>query len=179
MNARTWGQRLNEALGRLLLQPTPPGVDFEASADRVSTGKGGHGTHKARGQAPTGALQSGLDRPEFIWWLEQAERLVLALERDVEHNARRPEGTHARGDRESAVKRATDRRIVSEVYEGRDPTFVAFLEGRTTEGVRKLRQRHQRDPDDGSRLPASARPITAPARDQAEAFESTTTTTKE
>ena len=170
MKARTWGGRLNDALSRLLLQPTPPGIDFEAAAERVSKGKGGHGTHGARGQAPSGSHTAGLDRPEFLWWVERAECLVLALEREVETNARRQEGVHPAADKQSARKRETDKRITSVIYEGRDPTFVAFLEGRTTDNVQRLRKTAGKDPANGERL--SERPLTASMRNQAKAYES-------
>jgi hypothetical protein len=86
-------------------------------------------------------------------------------------------------DKTSAARKAKTRAVLAEV--GMDPTAVAFVYGMTTEGVRKLRGRHDRDPETGVRnpelrqqridgKPTHQAPLTAPGRFATERLETTT-----
>lgn len=127
------GRDLDELLARMALLPEPPAMDYAAPV--VTTSKAGS-------SAPPNF------HPLAVEWSERVKRLLVAAERDLARAQARPTSA----DRRSDAKREADSRIVARVNEGRDPTYVAFLEGRTTEGVRKLRLRHGLDPDDGTRM---------------------------
>jgi hypothetical protein len=144
MNSRTLPQRINHLLTQLMLLSDVPGTD--PSRDPVSTGKGGHGTHKTRGGAPAGVFTPMHDRPLVVQYVDRLERLCEAMEADVA-TVKHGSTNRPAADKRSAGKRRDDRQILGE--EGRDPTWVAFVYGRTTEGVRKLRQRADLDPDTG------------------------------
>lgn len=150
MNSRTLPQRINHLLTQLMLLSDVPGTD--PSRDPVSTGKGGHGTHKTRGGAPTGTFAPIHERPLVVQYADRIERLCAAMEVDLAAEAGADVPSPA------ARKRREDAAILAE--EGRSPTWVAFVYGRTTEAVRKLRSRADFDPDTGEAV-WRARPLTS------------------
>lgn len=162
-------ERLIRAYRGSLLLSNVGAVDPEAAADRVSTGRGGHGSHKAR-TAPT----FGAELPLSVELEHLIERLATVAERRLEDAKRGATGRPAQ-DKVGRAKRAEDAAILRE--QGRGATEVAYLYGRTTEGIRKLRQRSGLDPETGERLDRP-RPLTAPARETFQHHESTTTTTE-
>jgi hypothetical protein len=146
-----------------LTMPVPSAVD--TSRDVISTGKGGHGTHKQRGRI---ASFRG-DKPfseRFAEWLAMAVaywRYEMDVERRGVERAEVPEalvelarGLHGiastRGtgaaDKAGPAKRAEDKAILA--LKG-DPIVVGLLFGRTSEAVRKLRERNEQDPHTGDR----------------------------
>lgn len=162
----TLGERVNRILLDLLLLLEGGAID--PTRDVVSTGSGGHGSHKAR-SAPPGAFARFHDRPLVEQYAERFERLCIAAERDLEA-VRQGVDTRPARDTRSKRKRDEDRAILREV--GRDPTWVAFVYGRTTDSVQRLRKRHGLDPNTGERAP---RPLTS----RELLSESAPTTTKE
>lgn len=159
---RPLGARLNAALAELLLLSDVPALNPERNT--VSTGRGGHGTHKERGQAPIGTHAPFHERPLVEQYAERFQRLIEAAERDVEGVRRGNRTRRNPRDTRSAQYRAEVRAILAE--EGRDPVWVAFVYGWTEDAVRRLRKREGRDPDTGERarrnvLTASTPPAAA------------------
>ena len=137
-----------------LLLPTASAIDY--SRDVVSQGKGGHGKPPSFGADPPLSVQ-----------MEQAlARFVRVWQRRLDE-ARAGANGRSSHDRTSTAKREEDKAILASI--GEDPTALAFLYGRTTEGVRKLRRRHGLDPDTGERVKRDT--LTAPARAALEAHE--------
>jgi hypothetical protein len=120
-------------------------------------GKGGHGKHGAT----TADLHFGRDLPLCVELERNLARFtkVYADKVDAERRGRR-EST-AGGDRRSKAKKAENRAILAAV--GLDSTALAYMYGRTTEGVRKLRRCHGLDPATGE--PVTRDTLTAPARE--------------
>lgn len=147
------GTRVNDVLLRLLVLPEGRAVDptMNGYGTTISTGKGGHGTHKARGSAPSGAFDGLEERAPVVKWAERISRILDAAERECEAYERGAQATGPAQDKVSDRKRGEDRSILAD-YVGEDPTTVAYIFRRTTEGVRKLRQRNGLDPDTGERI---------------------------
>jgi hypothetical protein len=134
-------------------------------------------------ESKPGASLLGFDEDPLPVRLEDAlERFLVVWEEEVA-------GTGAERvrdqDKTSAARKAKTRAVLADV--GMDPTAVAFVHGMTTEGVRKLRGRHGRDPDTGVRLTELRQervdgeqthpsPLTAPGRFASERLAHTTTT---
>jgi hypothetical protein len=183
-----------------LLLAQPSGIDYEAAADRVSKGSGGHGTHGERGRA----LDFGDDLPLSVEMERALVRFATVWGRRLEAAQSGAPAFTVKGSRHNPAKRQEDAAILAHVG---DPTEAAYLYGRTTEGVRKLRLRRGHDPETGLRIRRDtlddatrnldpgdpddaalaatvrerlARPITAPGRVQHETFiESAPTTTED
>lgn len=162
-----------------LLLPNARAVDptLGGYGTNIDKGSGGHGTHGPRGTIPS----FGDDAPlsvRLAWWLERAVahwRFELERERDgVERAALPPElvelaaalngvastrhaETARKGGKPGASKRAEDRHLLA--TKG-DAIVVGLLFGRTSEAVRKLRERAGQDPHTGERLPRVA-PLTS------------------
>ncbi len=113
-------------------------------------------------------LTLGTDLPVSDRLVRSFARWLDVWEREVQ--GQRP-GVPS-GDKVSAARKAQSKAILGEV--GMDPTAVAFIYGTSTEAVRKLRGRHDRDPDTGQRTselrveridgaPTHRAPLTAPA----------------
>lgn len=85
--------------------------------------------------------------------LPVSERLERTIRRVADVYRAEVEGTGAESVRAQAktgtARQAKTRAVLGEV--GMDATAVAFIHGMTTEGVKKLRGRHDRDPDTGVR----------------------------
>lgn len=145
------GARVNRVLVDLMMLGHGATVDPEQARNRVSAGKGGHGTHKARGAAPSGAFVALEDRPLVVQYAERIDRIVRVAEREVENARRGADARAANGDTRSARRRSETRTII-EAYVGVDPIDVGFIFRKSTESVRKLRQRDGRDPDTGERV---------------------------
>lgn len=141
------GARINAVLGQLVLLSDVGAVQ---STERVSMGRGGHGTHKERGKAPAGSLAPFHERPLVVQYVERIQRVCEAMERDLE--TMREGGTVRRGPRDtrSPHYRAEAEDILRE--QGRPPVYLAFIYGWTEDGVRKLRGRNGLDPDTGERV---------------------------
>lgn len=150
-----------------LLLPNPGAVDY--GRDVVSQGKGGHGTHGERGRIAT----FGQDVPFCVAMETALARFVEVWEARLRREVSGVPGHAPKGDKVGSAKRAEDRAVLACV--GQDPTEVAYLYGRTTEGVRKLRQRNGLDADTGERARRDV--LTAPARTTLQAHESATPTT--
>lgn len=137
----TIAARLNRVLGQLLLLADAGAID--QTRVRVNRGSGGHGTHKGRGMAPEGAFATLEERSPVVQWSARFDRMLAIAEREL---------TEAQSGRAAspARKRAEDRTILKD-YVGVDPTAVAYIFGRTTAAVRKLRSRNGRAPDTGER----------------------------
>lgn len=153
---------LGEALERIVrayrgstLLANAQGVDY--SRDVVSQGDGGHGKHGTTTTEPS----FGDDPPLPVRIVGLVERVADVVERDLDVERRGPGARPAGHDRRSRAKRDEDQGVLSQRG---DPTRVAYLFGRTTEGVRKLRKCHGLDPATGERVKRDT--ITAPARDQ-------------
>jgi hypothetical protein len=144
----TLAARLNDVLGQLLLLPDAGAID--PTKDNISVGRGGHGTHKERGIAPSGTFAALEERPAVIQWAARFGRMLDVAERELEEARSGAVATSAKGARTGAVKDAEDRTILKD-YVGMDPTTVAYIFGRTTEGIRKLRGRKGLDPATGER----------------------------
>lgn len=140
----SFGDSIREAVGiyrELLLQAEGRAVD--TSAVRVS------------GNKPGTIPPAWADTPAAVEMERQLGRFVT-----VWRNRLQAEQAPSAGDRRSAAKRSTDAAILAAV--GADPTELAYLHGRTTEGVRKLRLRRGLDPDTGER---ARRPSPITSRD--------------
>lgn len=165
---RTFGPAVEAtilAYRRSLLFANAGAVDTER--DVISQGKGGHGKHGATTVAPT----HGADLPLAVRIERLQSRVATIVERWLAEEEERATGRPCH-DRRSSAKQAETRAILAAV--GQDPTEVAYLYGRTTEAVRKLRQRSGLDPDTGERVRRDV--LTAPADDQLHHHESATTT---
>ena len=173
-------------------------VDY--GRDRVSQGEGGHGTHGERGRA----LNFGDDVPLSVEMERALARFATVWTRRLEAAQSGAPAFTVKGSRHNPAKRHEDAAILDHVG---DPTEAAYLYGRTTEGVRKMRLRRGHDPETGLRIRRDtlddatrslnpedpddaaldatvrgrlARPITAPGNAQHEAFtESASHTTTE
>lgn len=94
---------------------------------------------------------------------ESFQRFVEVMARRVEAAQAEMRGNPAvHGDTKSKARKAETDAILGE--EGKDPTEVAYLYRRTTEGIRKLRVRYGKDPDTG--YSRDVKPLSAPAWDQ-------------
>lgn len=127
MNQPTLGRRLNDALAALLMSAQGPAID--PSRDQISGGK-------ADSAPPP---RYGVD--EIRAWVDRAERLVMALEREV-----------GLATPTKPRKTTKDLREVIRTYEGRDAVYVAFVEGCSTQLVHKVRASVGLDPE-GQRRP--------------------------
>jgi hypothetical protein len=141
--------------------PLPNAQAIDYSRDVVSHGKGGHGKHGTTTTRPT----FGADAPLPVQIERMVERMARVIEARLEDELEGAQPNAARA-KTGKARREEDRAILAAV--GEDPTALAFVYGRATEAVRKLRQRSGRDPDTGERVP-TPRPITAPAREVAAA----------
>lgn len=166
----TFADCLKRALGtyrRALLDANAPAVD--TSRDIVSNGRGGHGKHGQR----SAHLAFAQDLPvavemerSFARWCDVWEARLDGAD----------PAQSAPGAKTGKAKRAEDKAIVAAV--GMDPTALAFIYRRTTEGVRKLRLRNGLDPDTGERTPRT-RMLTEHPRETLKRHESATTTPQE
>lgn len=147
------GARLNKVLAEMMLVQEAGAIDY--SRDRVSQGEGGHGAHGIQGGPP-----AGNSRPLVLQWAERFERMVEAAERDLRAV------THGEEPREyGGTKAASGLRRRIRDYEGRDPVWVAFMEGCSVELVRKARRELGLEMKSGRTLERGERPLTAPPRD--------------
>jgi hypothetical protein len=89
---------------------------------------------------------------EYAEWLDRAERIALALEREVDG------GTIRVREKTSETLRAVIRD-----YEGRKPEFVAFVENCSVALVRKVRTTLGLDAVTGERRPAPITDRTVPS----------------
>lgn len=145
MSGESFAVRIQRLLVAMQLLPDAGAIDY--SRVQIGKPKGGHGSHAKR-SAPPRADSLALD------WDRRFSRLVRLAEQelsDYKTGKRRPDGSETRASR--------DRRLASYVDEA--PSFVAYVEDMSTEGVRKWRQRNNRDPESGRRLPK----INAPRED--------------
>lgn len=128
------GQRINDGLAKLLVvELNGPAVD--TTRDIVTTGKGGHGTHKERGKAPAGNA-----RPLVEQWAEQAQRVAEGIEEAI-----REIQTGAKPQEFGGIKPARGLRSRIHDYEGRGVVYVAYHERCSVELVRKVRAEKGRD----------------------------------
>lgn len=143
------GNRLNKVLGGLLL--LTEGATVDPTKDTISVGRGGHSTHGERGRRPGGS-----SRPLVVQWAERFEHMILAAERDL------ADAKHGTGRVEfSGTKPAAGLRKRIHEYEGRDPVWIAFIEGCSVELVRKVRREADLNMVTGERLERRERPLTA------------------
>lgn len=133
-------RRVNDVLARMVLYQETGAIDY--GRDTISTGRGGHGTHKERGVAPT--LQDSM----FVEWADRFNRLCAAAEKAADEFERGPDERRRRGETSHARKR----RIVT-AYVGLPLAEAAFIDGCSTDLVRKTRIAANRDPQDGTPLP--------------------------
>jgi len=130
----TLGAKINRALARALMLQQGGVID-------PSRGYGPTPRGQQRPTPPPGTFAPWSEQPLAAQYAERFRRLLLALERDLD--------AIERGSQPGDRKREEDRAVLQEKG---DPTFVAFIYGRTTEAVRKLRQRRGLDPDTGERM---------------------------
>lgn len=135
---RNLPKRVNDVLARMLLFPEAGAVDY--GRDVISNGDGGHGKHGTTTVAPT--CRDSL----FIEWGDRFHRMCAAAEKAADDHARSP--NLRRGETSQQRKR----RIV-ETYVGVQLAEAAFIEGCSTDLIRKTRTTQKRNPEDGTRLP--------------------------
>lgn len=147
------GRRVNEVLARLALCPQGSAIDY--GADLVTQGKGGHGKHGATSQAPPRVHSLAVEWAEFFRRATDLAELDLAMERGEQE---RPEPVRQGrvGSRVAATRKA--RILRSPLYQGRPDSFVAYVEGCSTDLVRKTRG--ERGLDAYGLKPDTARPLT-------------------
>lgn len=160
-------ERLIRTYRESILLADASAIDY--SRDVINHGSGGHGKHGTTTTTPS----FGADVPLSVEMERFLARAGTVFARRLEAERRGATATVPNGDTRSKAKRDETSAILAEV--GRDATEVAYLYGRTTEAVRKLRLRHGMDADRGERVRV-LRPVTAPARDQLQHHESATTT---
>lgn len=143
-----------------LLLANAPAVDH--TRVRVSRGSGGHGKHGTTTLAPT----HGADVPLSVEMEDALARFALVYSRRLDVEQKGAEGHVPHGDSRSAARRDETRAILAQV--GSDPTEVAYLYGRTTEAIRKLRLRNGLDADTGERVRRQV--LTAPGQSAMAAY---------
>lgn len=161
------GDRINQALAELVVAD-PEGGAIDYGRDRVSTGRGGHGSH--RGSTPPPRVH-----PLASEWAGFFRRALDLMELDLARlrgRAPRPEAPR-QGRVASGVAARRKRRIIeSELYRGRPAEFVAYVEGCSADLVRKVRGERGLDPYG---LPVKRDRLTAPPSEGLKTSESTTT----
>lgn len=130
----------------------------DPSRERLNLGKATHGSMKT--SRPLGFRG---ELPPSVEMEEALGRFVQVWERRLDEHSRGRVQT-ASGDRRSTARKAEDDAILREA--GRDATEVAYLYGRTTEGVRKMRGRRGFDPDTGERIVKDNLTAPPPRRDE-------------
>ena len=145
----TLGRRMNQVLSRMMTYQEGAVIDY--TRIRVSHGEGGHGFHGERGGRP-----AGNSRPLAVEWAERFERMIEAAEADA--------ASYERGDalKSFTAKAAPGLKTRIRDYAGRDPVWVAFMEGCSVELVLRVRRELGLNVSTGA---SGERPLTAPPRD--------------